>query len=161
MTEITLSNGIDIVLIDYELRDILLQKEWHLLTTTYHKYAYCWNPYPKQLLMHRLIMGDPKGKVVDHINRDGLDNRRENLRIVTQSINAHNAGKMKSGTSKFKGVHFESGRGKWKSTIMVNREVIFLGRFDDEESAALAYQNAKNLYLQDSVIFGEEAEDIE
>lgn len=93
-----------------------------------------------QTMMHRLILGDAaKGLVVDHINGDGLDNRRANLRLCTQGENARNVS-ARPGTSKFKGVSRRDG--KWRARIMVNRREISLGRFDSEVEAACAYDAA-------------------
>jgi hypothetical protein len=81
------------------------------------------------------------GSEVDHRNRNGLDNRRGNLRACTDSQNQANRKAFGKG-SKFKGVWFEKQSGKWRSQIMVNRRAIRLGRFDEEEKAARAYDAA-------------------
>jgi hypothetical protein len=84
------------------------------------------------ILMHRLIMNPPKGMVVDHINGNGLDNRRCNLRICTQKENTYNSRERVNGTSRFIGV---SPRGnKWQAKV--GRR--YLGIFDDEVQAAKA-----------------------
>lgn len=67
----------------------------------------------RTLLMHRFIMGEPEGKVVDHINGDKLDNRRCNLRIGTQSDNLRNRKSTKH-TSKYLGVSRHVER-RWKT----------------------------------------------
>ncbi len=85
--------------------------------------------------MHRLIMDCPDGMDVDHINGDGLDNRRENLRIVTRSQNLRNRKTFKNSKSGFKGVIFNPVNGKWKA-------IINLGTFDTSEEAAKAYDEA-------------------
>ena len=63
--------------------------------------------------MHRLILNAKKGEIVDHINRDGLDNRRQNLRIVNFAQNRMNARKIAKGTSIYKGVYFTKQRNKY------------------------------------------------
>ena len=88
--------------------------------------------------MHRLIMGFPPGLQVDHINCDGLDNRRSNLRIVTQSQNNMNARLRKDNTSGFKGVYFYKPNQKWKAQIQVGKNR-HIGYFDTPEEAARAY----------------------
>ncbi len=88
--------------------------------------------------MHRLIMNAPKGMVVDHINGNGLDNRRCNLRLCTRQQNAYNSKRCK-GTSKYKGVHFERATGKWRATITCKGEHYNLGLYDNEVEAARAY----------------------
>lgn len=97
-------------------------------------------------LMHRFILGDiPEGMVVDHINGDGLDNRRCNLRICTRSQNTINKRK-KGTTSKYKGVYWDKNRKKFRSHIVVEGKTIFLGRYDSELEAAIAYDNASEKY---------------
>lgn len=92
-------------------------------------------------LLHRVILDPPPGMVIDHINGDGLDNRRSNLRITTQSGNMANARSLR-GSSRFKGVSFAKGRGKWQAHIRLDGKSVSLGRFDSEEDAARAYDAA-------------------
>lgn len=84
---------------------------------------------------------------VDHINRDTLDNRRENLRLATHSQNAINRGKHRDNTSGYKGVSWFKRDQKWKAQIVTNRKHTYLGLFDNPIDAALAYdQAAKELH---------------
>ena len=78
------------------------------------------------------------GKKQDHVNRNGLDNRRSNLRPATKSQNMANA-ISRGGSSRFKGVLWDKARGKWKAQGKVNYKGICIGRFDLEEDAARAY----------------------
>jgi hypothetical protein len=103
------------------------------------------NPATKgKLYLHRAITGARKGLTVDHINGDGLDNRRENLRVCTLRKNLWNTRKARTAsTSRFKGVSYESAKGKWKAAIRgQDGKNVTLGRFDDEEDAARAYNEA-------------------
>ena len=87
-----------------------------------------------------------KGQV-DHINSDTWDNRLENLRECSQRNNAKNRSKGLGTTSKYKGVTYVKSRGKWQATIMNNYRSVFIGRFDSEIDAALAYNvRAKELH---------------
>lgn len=87
------------------------------------------------------IMGKPgEGMQIDHINRDSLDNRRENLRFCTVSQNLRNRRKMKSCSSKYKGV--TKAYNGWRSQIIVDRKNYALGTYDNEADAALAYNSA-------------------
>jgi len=79
---------------------------------------------------------------VDHIDRDPLNNRRENLRLATAGENMRNLLKHTDNTSGFKGVSFRTDRGKWLAKIAVNRKQIHLGYFDTPEAAATAYDTA-------------------
>jgi hypothetical protein len=98
--------------------------------------------------MHVLIMGkQPKGMVVDHINGNGLDNRRENLRFATPTENSQNQRKRGECTSDFKGVDFDRYKLRWRARIFFRGECIYLGRYRHETDAARAYDNAaKRLY---------------
>lgn len=89
--------------------------------------------------MHRQIMGlvPGDGLEVDHINRNELDNRRENLRVCTREENVRNQAKRITNTSGFKGVSRK--RGKWRATIFMNWKQISLGSFDTPELAYEAY----------------------
>lgn len=92
--------------------------------------------------MHREIMGLPPfaedPRVVDHINRDKLDNRRANLRVVTQAQNSQNHPGHPGGTSKHRGVHFDRRRQKWVARAVVARRAHVLGEFATEDEAAAA-----------------------
>lgn len=96
----------------------------------------------KRYRLHRAIMGARKGEVVDHINRDPLDNRRCNLRITNRAGNAQNAGPHRHNKSGFKGVYLCSSTGRWRAEIRVNGKGIKLGRHDSRITAALAYDAA-------------------
>jgi hypothetical protein len=87
--------------------------------------------------MHRLIMDFPNDEV-DHINGDGLDNRRENLRLCSHSQNLCNQGSTENSSSQFKGV-YRSKRGRWRAELNYEGCRYRLGIFDSEREAALAY----------------------
>jgi len=90
--------------------------------------------------MHREIMGlarhDPRE--VDHINRNPLDNRRSNLRVVTSALNAQNKPSSRGSTSRFRGVCWDAAKGKWLAQAKLNGRNYHLGRFDSELDAARA-----------------------
>lgn len=96
------------------------------------------------------------GFLVDHINRDKLDCRRDNLRIANRSENAANKSKAKNSkaTSKYKGV--SKFRNKWKASITVNRKSIYLGTFDNETDAAYAYDAAAKEYFGEFAVLNME-----
>jgi hypothetical protein len=93
------------------------------------------------VLMRREIMGAPSGVLIDHIDGNGLNNTRENLRFCDHSENGCNRLSHK-GTSKYKGVMFRNSSKKWSAQIGLNGKYIFLGSFDSEVLAAIAYNDA-------------------
>jgi hypothetical protein len=93
--------------------------------------------------MHREIIGAPAGIQVDHINRNGLDNQRINLRLATPQQQAANR-RRPSGvhSSQYKGVTWHSGAQRWQAQIEITGRTIYLGLFTDEHAAAAAYEVA-------------------
>ena len=94
--------------------------------------------------MHRLILGlqESDKQQVDHVDGNGLNNQRSNLRICTITQNNQSRRKRKVGTSKYKGVYWHQRDHKWQSRITVNKKRIQLGCFDSETDAAIAYNRA-------------------
>jgi hypothetical protein len=103
------------------------------------------------LSMHRVILGlKPGDKLqIDHINKDTLDNRRQNIRIATASQNGANRGKNSNNTSGYKGVSFHRASGKWRSQVRVNRIQKNLGLFDSAEDAFRAYCSAAKIHFEE------------
>jgi hypothetical protein len=98
--------------------------------------------------LHRyLINNTDKDKQIDHINRNRLDNRRVNLRLVTPKQNAWNRSMNKNNTSGYTGVHFDNTKKKWVAQLsnVTNkvRKVIFLGYFNNINDAVTARQTAE------------------
>lgn len=99
-------------------------------------------PFQRTTLMHREIMGFPKNMEIDHINGNGLDNRRSNLRICTTAQNQRNSKKRADNTSGYKGVVFYKPYNKWMAHIRMNGKKKTIGYFDTAEQAARAYDKA-------------------
>jgi hypothetical protein len=141
--EITLSNGL----------------KTKVNTEDYNKYknfswTFCGSGMPsvkgwykgKKEYLHRLITNCPKEYVVDHINRDTLDNRKCNLRICTHKDNMRNR-ISKTGTSKYKGVNWDKNRKKWAVYIRYNNRTYNLGRYENEKEAGRVYdKKAKEFF---------------
>jgi len=85
-------------------------------------------------------------KSIDHIDHDGLNNQKSNLRFCTNSENMMNRRKQKNTLSIYKGVTFHKRNNKWMAQIRINGKIIHLGYFDVETEAAKAY-NAKAIEL--------------
>jgi hypothetical protein len=100
----------------------------------------------KMVSLHRGIMNPPDGLLVDHRNRDSLDNRRVNLRIATQSQNMQNRRKKPNASSRFIGVCFKKNEYLWVAQIKYKKKRLWLGRFDNEVDAAKAYDRAAKQY---------------
>lgn len=92
--------------------------------------------------MHREIIKTPEGMHTDHMNGNGLDNRRQNLRICTNRENRWNQRKQKQTSSKYKGVSWRKAEEKWRAQIGYDGKRIHLGYFDKEEDAHQAYCKA-------------------
>ena len=95
----------------------------------------------KVVHMHREIVSPPDGFVIDHANGNGIDNRRENIRICTISQNVQNSSRRSDNSSGFKGVGWHKNK-KWRVQIMVNGRVTHVGMFSDIVDAAKAYNDA-------------------
>lgn len=115
-----------------------------------NKYLWCFNGLyasrGNNIYMHRVIMSAPKGVLVDHINGNGLDNRRENLRLCTHAQNLQNQKRKKNNTSGIKGVSWCSKSRKWDARIRLNMKQFYLGKFSSKEDAANAYAQAALKY---------------
>ncbi len=99
------------------------------------------------LLLHHLILGrPPKGKEVDHVNGNGLDNRKVNLRFCSRSQNMANQPSRMSKTVGFKGVRCRGKRSRWMACIWHKGRYKYLGTFGNKDEAALAY-DAANIKL--------------
>jgi hypothetical protein len=96
----------------------------------------------KSIPMHRFILRDFSSKDIDHVNGDGLDNQKHNLRPCERWQNAHNRGLGLNNTSGFKGVHFMKSTRRWRARIGINGRRISLGLYGTALEAANAYDEA-------------------
>jgi hypothetical protein len=133
---IPLTRGLHAI-VDAEDYEWLNQYKWYAGAAPGHRtfYARTTRSGGRVLLMHRMIMHPPKGKVVDHINGNGLDNRRCNLRICSQGENAQNRRRHWGRSSRFLGVSRHRD-GRWQAKIRHKGHQYYLGLYDDEVEAA-------------------------
>lgn len=88
-------------------------------------------------LLHRWLLDVPDGMEVDHIDHNGLNNKRSNLRICSRAENSQNRkGAYSNSTSGFRGVHWHKATGKWRARVIVDGTEHVLGYFDDPREAA-------------------------
>lgn len=137
-----LGNITKIKVFNSEIELIIDSEDWPLLKD----HCWCINAYGygctnlkmndeiEDRLIHRVIMSCPKDKVIDHINHDKLDNRKQNLRICSQKINSNNI-YFSSGSSGVRGVSYSKSNNKWHAYITTNGFRTNLGYYDTEEQA--------------------------
>lgn len=123
------------VVFDDEDKELVMKYPWSMT-----KAGYAYSPRSKKdngcWYMHRLIMDAPEGFVVNHINHNKLDNRKENLEIVSHKVNIR---KMK----KQSGIAWDKTRNKWRVHITTDYKTRFVGRFNTYEEALNARKQAE------------------
>ena len=140
MKKISLTQG-KFTLVDDEDFEWLNKWKWHTIVTQDGNW-YAKNT--QSIYMHRLILNiqnKPKNVYADHKNGNGLDNRRENLRIATNQLNQANEKLSKNSTSGYKGVTWHKKNKNWNAQIMVNRKHIHIGCYQTKEEAAKAHDS--------------------
>ncbi len=142
MKRIPLTQG-QFAIVDDEDFERLRQFKWHAYkrpNTYYAKRHITENGRYVHLSMQHAVMDVSRSVLVDHKDRNGLNNTRSNLRICTKGQNQHNQGKRRDNTSGFKGVCRH--RTRWEAKIVLNGIKKHLGTFDTPEEAAKAYDDA-------------------
>jgi len=126
-------------IIDLEYIDVINNYKWRFQA------GYVFNN--KIGLLHRFIMNPPEDMVIDHINRNPLDNRRDNLRICTQQENQFNRSVQCNNTSGVTGVCFYKSNNKWIAYIKVDKKKKYLGCYSTKEEAIAARHKAEIEYF--------------
>ena len=146
MATIPLTKGAVTTVDDQDLAE-LSKYSWHLQSMGYAaRRATVGTNKTVILLMHRQIMDAPKGMVIDHINGNPLDNRRENLRLCLQGENLRNKRINRASRSGYVGVNWHPSSRKWLAVVMHKRKNYQAGLFTDRIEAAHA-RDAKALEL--------------
>lgn len=148
MRRIPLSKG-KYALVDNKDFDWINQYKWAITNNknshTFYAIRMCHKKekyFSKSIRMHRYIIKAVPGEIVDHINGNGLDNRRKNLRIVSNANNVVNQRLHKNNTSGHRGVSWSKRDKKWYAYIMVNYKTIALGKFTKKNDAIVAFKKA-------------------
>jgi len=132
-------------IVDDEDYATLIKRKWCVKISTHKKndYAYGWvrGSRGNGIFMHREIMECPLGMSIDHINGNGLDNRKNNLRVCTQSQNRMNT---RVGGNNYKGL--SRNKNSWQVNIGVGGKKIYVGLFGSAADAARAYNGAAIKY---------------
>lgn len=138
-TRCTLSSGQSFI-VDIEDTPVLFRHKWRMNGLGYVFYGHAG-------LLHRLIMQPSKEKVVDHINGDPWDCRKQNMRVITQKQNSYNCRIRKNNKSGYKGVSYSNSRNRYESCICVDGKTRHLGRYKTAIEAAIAYNKAASFYF--------------
>lgn len=149
MREIPLTQG-QVALVDDEDLELVNKYKWSCRPGKRTFYAqaatrikgrnYC-------VKMHRVIMHVPTSQQVDHIDGDGLNNQKSNLRLCNNSENAMNRRKRLNTSSKYKGVSWWTARQRWVADIWLSGKNVRLGTFQQEIEAARVYDAAARIHF--------------
>lgn len=120
---------------DSEDKHYLDGRYWYSDVYGYLTHCYVENGKNHYIKFHRLVMSASDGEFVDHIDRNKNNNRKTNLRICKHIENDRNKGIISTNTSGITGVRYDKSRKKWVASITNNGKTIYLGRYQDKNSA--------------------------
>lgn len=128
-------------IIDIADLPLVMQTRWYAVVTKHGVYAATGSGSAMQY-MHRVLMAAASGQEVDHRNRNGLDNRRSNMRLATSSQQKCNQRVRRDSKVGLRGVQFHAETGKYRARIKINGKTVSLGLFATPTEAAQAYDDA-------------------
>ena len=139
---------------DKEDYDLIKDKCWHLTNKNSKNYCYVRSvceDYPKGVLLHRLILNvaNNPNVVIDHINHNGRDNRKINLRITTQQKNLQNTKLRKDNTTGNKGVYLDKRRGTWYIQITIKGKTYSRTGFKTKDEAIKVRKELEDILFDD------------
>ena len=134
--------------VDDDIFEIVNKYKWHVVKRGKNNYASrtCLEGKKKIIYMHRFILDitNPK-EIVDHVDGNGLNNIKKNIRICNTFENARNSRSRENKSSIYKGVHFNKKSNKWRAMICINNKSMHLGMFDNEEDAGKKYDEVAKI----------------
>lgn len=135
------------VLVDNEDYTKVINHKWNISKSSNKYFRVECNEPGFKVRLHRFILGlnvgDPE---VDHINRNPLDNRKNNLRIVNRTAQVRNTSSRQNSISKYVGVSFDKKNKKWVAQLKINNKIVYYKRFDNELDAAKNRDKAAKKY---------------
>ncbi len=156
-----------IAIVDDEDYDRVNRYKWYVMNrnSSTHRTLYAARGYSDEksrkriIYMHRYVNNTPAGGHTDHINGNGLDNRKANLRTCTRAENHQNSRKCRTATSSvYKGVNKHTRSGRWAAQIKIGRIQTWIGYFPSEEDAGHAYNAAAIKHFGEFACLNEIAE---
>lgn len=132
-----------VILIDLDDFENCKTISWHVDSVGYPSGSHLC----EKIRLHRYIMNPPKGLQVDHINRDKLDNRKSNLRIVTHQENHFNMPLNRNNKSGHKGVHFNRECNKWCCQLTINGKCVYSALYEDIDDAIKKREELESIYF--------------
>lgn len=145
MKNIPLTNGLSALVSDEDFDRASNAGKWFWVDKSGTKYVSSYLGGSVRFYLHRWLVDAAPGLVVDHINGNALDNRRENLRVVSPAENQRNrGGAQKNSISGIRGISWEKDGNKWEARIRHHCKDHYLGRFDCVEDAIAARRDAED-----------------
>lgn len=152
MKEIFLNKGFKVLVDDEDYEILMAHSGWHAIKKGKLMYARRsqFLPTRKAFYMHRQILGITDPKIfTDHIDGNGLNNQKSNLRICLPRQNSWNMRKRIKSSSRYKGVSWSESKKRWSSMININGRGMRIGTYQDEKEAALAYNVAASFAFRE------------